>query len=60
MNKIIKRTSAARTPYENYELPPSSEKGVAFVDWNEVIKNVRINPHGNAVRVVKKKRGKLK
>ena len=58
MNKIIKQTTATRTPNENYELPPSSEKGVAFVDWNEVIKNVRISPHGKPVRVIRKKRGK--
>lgn len=53
-----KRRSGARTPYENYELPKSSEKGEPFIDWNEVIKNVRITPHGKTVRIVKKKRGK--
>ena len=56
MNKQIRRKSAARTPYENYELPPSSEQGGAFIDWNEVIKNVRINPHGKPIRVIRKKR----
>ena len=57
MNKQLKRKEATRTPNENYELPPSSEKGVAFVDWNEVIKNVRISPHGKSIRIVRKKRG---
>ena len=55
---MSRRRSGARTPYENYELPKSSEKGEPFIDWNEVIKNVRITPHGKAVRIVKKKRGK--
>ena len=53
-----RRRSGARTPYENYALPKSSEKGEPFIDWNEVIKNVRITPHGKPVRIVKKKRGK--
>ena len=56
MNKQIKRKSAVRTPYENYGLPKSSEKGEPFIDWNEVIKNVHINPHGKPVRIIRKKR----
>ena len=51
-----RRRSGVRTPYENYELPKSSEKGQPFVDWNEVIKNVRLSPRGKPVRVIRKKR----
>ena len=29
---------ASKIPYEGYTLPPSSEKGVAFIDFNEVLK----------------------
>jgi len=53
---MSRRRSGVRTPYENYELPKSSEKGEPFIDWNEVIKHVRITPNGNPVRVVRKKR----
>ena len=54
---MSRRRSGARTPYENYELPKSSEKGEPFIDWNEVIKNVRLNPRGKPVRVLRKKKG---
>ena len=50
-----RRKSSVRTPYENYGLPKSSEKGEPFIDWNEVIKHVRINK-GKPVRVIRKKR----
>ena len=51
-----RRRASIRTPYENYELPKSSEKGEPFIDWNEVIKNVRIKPSGKPVRIIRKKR----
>ena len=54
---MSRRRAGARTPYENYELPKSSEKGEPFIDWNEVIKNVRLNPRGKPVRVIRKKKG---
>ena len=43
----MSRKRAARMPYEGYTLPPSSEKGGQFVDFNKVIdrkaiKRVRI------------------
>jgi len=53
---MSRRRSGARTPYENYELPKSSEKGEPFIDWNEVIKNVQIGPHGKPVRIIRKKK----
>jgi hypothetical protein len=49
---MSRRRSGVRTPYENYELPQSSEKGEPFIEWNEV------NPHGKPVRIIRKKRGK--
>jgi len=29
---------ASKIPYEGYTLPPSAEKGGAFIDFNEVLK----------------------
>ena len=29
---------ATKIPYEGYTLPPSAEKGGAFIDFNEVLK----------------------
>tara|TARA_R100001086_G_scaffold237473_1_gene161508 strand:+ start:360 stop:539 length:180 start_codon:yes stop_codon:yes gene_type:complete len=46
-----KRT--AKEPYEGYTLPPSSERGGQFVDFNQVLKKI-INP--KKVKIVKKKR----
>lgn len=34
---ISMKKKAAKTPYEGYTLPPSSEKGGQFVDFNKVI-----------------------
>ena len=42
-----------KEPYEGYTLPPSSERGGEFVDFNEVLKKI-INPR--KVKIVKKKR----
>ena len=38
-----------KTPYSNYELPPSAEQGGQFVDFNKVIKR-------KAVKKIKVKR----
>ena len=32
---------ATKEPYEGYQLPPSSEKGGRFIDFNKVIKPVK-------------------
>ena len=39
--------------YKEHTLPPSSEKGVPFVDFNEVIKNMRKKGY---IKRVKKRR----
>jgi len=39
----------ARIPYEGYELPPSSEAGGQFVDFNRIIER-------KVIKKVKKKR----
>ena len=45
------RKKASKQPYEGYTLPPSSEKGGQFIDFNEPYKSkVPIK------RVVKRKR----
>jgi hypothetical protein len=46
------KKKAAKMPYEGYTLPPSSEKGGQFVDFNKVlkpVKKVRVRKR-NAVR----------
>ena len=42
-----------KEPYEGYTLPPSSERGGEFVDFNKVLKRI-INP--KKVKIIKKKR----
>ena len=42
----------AKQPYEAYTLPRSSEKGVQFVDFNEVLKTIL----RRKVKKVKKRR----
>ena len=32
------RKKRAKQPYEGYNLPKSSEIGVSFIDWNEVLR----------------------
>ncbi len=34
-SKLKKRVT--KTPYENYELPPSAELGGSFIDFNRVL-----------------------
>ena len=53
-----RRKSSARVPYENYELPKSSEKGQPFVDWNAVINEVELRhgTNGKPVRIIRKKK----
>jgi hypothetical protein len=33
-----KRASKDMTPNDGYALPKSAEKGVPFIDWNEVLR----------------------
>lgn len=42
----------ARVPYGNYGLPPSSEQGGQFVDFNRILKMRK-------VKTVKRKRAKV-
>jgi hypothetical protein len=48
----FKRKSAAKQPYEGYELPKVSEKGGQFVDFNRILKMKK-------VKIVKRKRVKV-
>ena len=34
------KKKVAKIPYEGYTLPRSSEKGVPFVDFNEVLRDI--------------------
>ena len=36
----MKKKKVAKIPYEGYTLPRSSEKGVPFVDFNEVLRDI--------------------
>ncbi len=36
----MKRKPVVKIPYDGYTLPRSSEKGVPFVDFNEVLKDI--------------------
>ena len=47
----MKKKSATKEPYEGYTLPPSSEKGGEFIDFNKVKTSI-------PVRKVKKIRRK--
>jgi len=49
----MNKKRATKEPYEGYTLPPSSERGGEFVDFNQVLKEI-INP--KKVKIVKKKR----
>ena len=49
---MIKKKRVTKEPYEGYALPKSSDKGVAFIDFNAVLK--RIIP--KRVKIVKKRR----
>ena len=46
------KKKVAKVPYEGYTLPKSSDKGVAFIDFNEVLK--KIIP--KKVKIVKRRR----
>ena len=48
----MKKKRVTKEPYEGYALPKSSDKGVAFIDFNAVLK--RIIP--KKVKIVKKKK----
>ena len=45
----MKKKRATKEPYEGYTLPPSSEKGGEFIDFNKVKTSI-------PVRIVKIKR----
>jgi len=49
---ISLRRRVTKEPYESYTLPKSSELGVAFVDFNEVLKGIL----PRKVKIIKKKR----
>tara|TARA_B100000809_G_C14811763_1_gene414101 strand:- start:202 stop:363 length:162 start_codon:yes stop_codon:yes gene_type:complete len=40
MLDMKKKAVKIRWPYEGYALPRSSEKGVPFVDFNEVLRDI--------------------
>jgi len=46
------KRKVAKVPYEGYTLPRSSEKGVDFIDFNQVLK--KIIP--KKVKIVRKKK----
>jgi len=46
------KKKVAKVPYEGYTLPRSSEKGVDFIDFNQVLK--KIIP--KKVKIVRKKK----
>ena len=46
------KKKVAKVPYEGYTLPRSSEKGVDFIDFNQVLK--KIIP--KKVKIVRKRR----
>jgi len=50
----MKKKRVTKEPYEGYRLPDSAEKGVPFVDFNEVLKD--IIPHKVKIRRKKKER----
>ena len=49
-----KKRAVETQMYKEHTLPPSSEKGVPFVDFNEVIKSMKHLK--NKVKIVKKRR----
>lgn len=49
---MIMKQRKVRTPYSNYELPPSAEAGGEFVDFNKIIER-------KPVKVVRKKKNVL-
>ena len=44
---------ASKEPYESYTLPPSSELGGQFVDFNQVLERIIDR---KVVKIIKKKR----
>jgi hypothetical protein len=53
---MIKKKRVTKEPYEGYTLPKSSMKGVAFVDWNEVLReSLGINMK-KVKKIIKKRR----
>ena len=53
--KRKKPNNIVKVPYENYGLPKSSEKGEAFIDFNEVKKHIERKP----VKRVRRKRNEI-
>ena len=54
MRRKDRKRTLAKQPYEGYTLPPSSEKGQPFVDFNKII--LREEKPPKKVKTVKKRR----
>jgi hypothetical protein len=50
----MKKKKAAKIPYEGYTLPPSSEKGGSFVDFNQAYRESKVKVPIKKVKVRKK------
>ena len=55
------KKSRTKTPYENYELPPSAELGGSFIDFNKVltrepVKRIKRKRNDNGERKSKQER----
>ena len=53
---MIKKKRTSKEPYEGYTLPKSSEKGVPFVDWNEVLRESLGMNIKKVKKIIKKRR----
>ena len=53
--KRKKPNNIVKVPYENYGLPKSSEKGEAFIDFNEVKRKMERKP----VKKIRRKRNEI-
>jgi len=49
---MIKKKRVSKEPYEGYTLPKSAEKGVPFIDFHAVLKDII----PKRVKIVKRKR----
>jgi len=53
---MIKKKRASKEPYEGYTLPKSAEKGVPFIDFHAVLKDIiPFKPKYNR-KIVKRRR----
>tara|TARA_R100001530_G_scaffold135808_1_gene114032 strand:- start:2324 stop:2497 length:174 start_codon:yes stop_codon:yes gene_type:complete len=53
---MSKKRGAAKVPYEGYTLPPSSERGGEFIDFNKVKTTVKMP----IKKIIKRKRNGAK